>query len=189
MTCLTYGLVSYGPALELSLDGLQRGSVSRQVADALKKGAVLFAELRRKSVRAAGREDGKLGQWLRQPIDRECGNSLAKGGGVNGVLNLFWNFASRYENPSLEVGLSFDRLQDLAPNPAFIETCRGLVAARLEYEVSGSRSAAVATSLVARAGPAERDIEQVAERGLCETLQAAGIGAKQDLSKLIARVW
>ena len=189
MTGLLHGFVSYGPALEFSLDGLQRGSVVRQVADALKKGVMLVAELRRKTLRAAGRQDGEFGERLPQPIDRECGYSVAKGGGVDGVLDLFRNFASRYEDPSLEVGLSFYRLQDLAPNPAFIETRGGLVAARLVYEVSDARHAAVATSLIARASIAERDIKQIAERGLCKALQAAGLGVKQNLSKLIAGVW
>ena len=149
---------------------------------------MLPAELCGKTVRIAGRQDGQPGQWLPQPIDRNCGDPLAKGSGVNDFLDLFRNFASRYENPRLKVGLSFDRLQDLAPNPAFIETCRGLVAACLEYEVSGPGSAAVASSLVARASPAERDIEQVAERRLCKAFQAGGLGAKQDGLKLIARV-
>ena len=55
---------------------------------------MLFAELRRKFVRYAGRQDGKLGQWLPQPVDRECGDPLSKGGGVNCILDLFRKFAS-----------------------------------------------------------------------------------------------
>ena len=94
VTCLTYGIVSYGPALEFSLDGFQRGSVPWQVSNALKKDVMLLAEYRSKTLRAAGREDGKFRQRLSQPIDRECGDPMAKGGGVNGVLDLFRNFAS-----------------------------------------------------------------------------------------------
>ena len=150
---------------------------------------MLLAQLCGETVRVAGSQDGKPRQWLSQPIDRKCGDPLAKGGGVDGILDLFRNFASRYQDPRFEIGLSFDGLKDLAPNLALIEPRRAPVSACLEYEVSGAGSTAVASSLVARASTAERNVEQFAERRLCKALQAAGLGAKQDGLKLIARIW